>query len=93
MGKPNPLYHVMLVDRNQNPVKAGEQGEIVIDTRNRMPEGLCQGYERNADANARYWKNGIFHTGDTAYYDEEGYYHCENCDTCPMYDGENCLMP
>ena len=75
MGKPNPLYHVMLVDREQNPVKTGEQGEIVIDTRNRMPEGLCQGYERNADANARYWKNGIFHTGDTAYYDEEGYYY------------------
>ncbi|MBR0485794.1 MAG: AMP-binding protein [Oscillospiraceae bacterium] len=75
MGKPNPLYHVMLVDREQKPVKAGEQGEIVIDTRNRMPEGLCQGYERNADANARYWKNGIFHTGDTAYYDEEGYYY------------------
>ena len=75
MGKPNPLYHVMLVDREQNPVKAGEQGEIVIDTRNHMPEGLCQGYERNADANARYWKNGIFHTGDTAYYDKDGYYY------------------
>ena len=75
MGKPNPLYQVMLVDREQNPVKPGEQGEIVINTRNRMPEGLCQGYERNADANARYWKNGIFHTGDTAYYDEEGYYY------------------
>ena len=75
MGKPNPLYHVMLVDREQNPVKPGEQGEIVIDTRNHMPEGLCQGYERNADANARYWKNGVFHTGDTAYYDEDGYYY------------------
>ena len=75
MGKPNPLYRVMLVDREQNPVKPGEQGEIVIDTRNRMPEGLCQGYERNADANARYWKNGVFHTGDTAYYDEDGYYY------------------
>ena len=75
MGKPNPLYRVMLVDKEQNPVKPNEQGEIVIDTRNRMPEGLCQGYERNADANARYWKNGIFHTGDTAYYDEDGYYY------------------
>ncbi len=75
MGKPNPLYHVMLVDKDQNPVSPGEQGEIVINTRNRMPEGLCQGYERNADANARYWKNGIFHTGDTAYYDEDGYYY------------------
>ncbi len=75
MGKPNPLYHVMLVDKDQKPVKPGEQGEIVIDTRNHMPEGLCQGYERNADANARYWKNGVFHTGDTAYYDEDGYYY------------------
>ena len=27
------------------------------------------------------------------WYDEDGYYHCENCDTCPLYDGENCLMP
>ncbi|MBD5143684.1 MAG: AMP-binding protein [Ruminococcus sp.] len=75
MGKPNPLYHVMLVDSEQNPVKPGEQGEIVIDTRERMPEGLCQGYENNDLANARYWKNDIFHTGDTAYYDEDGYYY------------------
>lgn len=75
MGKPNPLYRVMLVDSEQNPVKAGEQGEIVIDTRDRMPEGLCQGYEHNEIANARYWKNGIFHTGDTAYCDEDGYYY------------------
>jgi len=75
MGKPNPLYHVMLVDNDQNPVKPGEHGEIVIDTRHHMPEGLCQGYEQNVSANARYWKNGIFHTGDTAYYDEEGYYY------------------
>lgn len=75
MGKPNPLYKVMLVDREQKPVKPYEHGEIVIDTRERMPEGLCQGYEHNEDANARYWKNGIFHTGDTAYYDEDGYYY------------------
>ncbi|MDE6087717.1 MAG: AMP-binding protein [Oscillospiraceae bacterium] len=75
MGKPNPLYDVMLVDSEQNPVKPGEQGEIVINTRDRMPEGLCQGYEHNEIANARYWKNGIFHTGDTAYYDEDGYYY------------------
>lgn len=75
MGKPNPLYQVMLVDREQNPVKPNEQGEIVINTQGRMPEGLCQGYEHNEDANARYWRNGIFHTGDTAYYDEDGYYY------------------
>ena len=27
------------------------------------------------------------------WYDEDGYYHCENCDTCPNYDDENCLLP
>ena len=75
IGKPNPLYHVMLVDKENNEVKPGEQGEIVIDTRNRMPEGLCHSYERNPEANARYWRNGVFHTGDTAYRDKDGYYY------------------
>ena len=75
MGKPNPLFPVLLVDHDQNPVPVGETGEIVIDTRERMPEGLCTHYENNADATARYWKNGFFHTGDTAYQDADGYFY------------------
>ena len=75
MGKPNPLFPVMLVDHDQNPVPVGETGEIVIDTRERMPEGLCMGYEKNEDATARYWRNGLYSTGDTAYMDEDGYYY------------------
>ncbi len=74
MGKPSPLYDVMLVDADDNPVPDGEAGEIVINTRERMPEGLCMGYANNPDANARYWKNGLFRTGDMAYRDEDGYY-------------------
>lgn len=75
MGKPNPLFPVLLVDHDQNPVPVGETGEIVIDTRQRMPEGLCMGYEKNEDATARYWRNGLYSTGDTAYRDEDGYYY------------------
>ena len=75
MGKPNPLFPVMLVDHDQNPVPVGETGEIVIDTRARMPEGLCMGYEKNEAATARYWRNGLYSTGDTAYMDEDGYYY------------------
>ena len=75
MGKPNPLFSVMLVDHDQNPVPVGETGEIVIDTRTRMPEGLCMGYEKNEDATARYWRNGLYSTGDTAYMDADGYYY------------------
>ena len=75
MGKASPLYHVRLVDADGNDVPVGETGEIVIDARERIPEGLCLGYENNNEATARCWKDGIFHTGDTAYRDEEGYYY------------------
>ncbi len=75
MGKPSPQYHVRLVDAEGNDVPVGETGEIVIDAREHMPEGLCLGYENNEEASARSWKDGIFHTGDTAYRDEEGYYY------------------
>ncbi len=74
MGKPSPLYDVMLVDPDGNPVPDGECGEIVINTRERMPEGLCIGHQNNPDAQARYWKNGLFRTGDIAYRDADGYY-------------------
>ena len=75
MGKPNPLFKVMLVDHDRNPVAQGETGEIVIDTREGMPEGLCMGYERNEEANARYFRGGLYGTGDTAYMDADGYYY------------------
>ncbi|MEE5992817.1 MAG: AMP-binding protein [Oscillospiraceae bacterium] len=75
MGKPNPLFKILLLDSDGNPVKNGETGEICIDTREHMPEGLCIGYENNEEATARYWKNGIFHTGDTAWRDKDGYYY------------------
>lgn len=75
MGKASPLYHVRLVDADGNDVPVGETGEIVIDARERIPEGLCLGYENNDEATARCWKDGIFHTGDTAYCDEDGYYY------------------
>lgn len=75
MGKPNPQYSVLLVDHDQNPVPVGETGEIVIDIRQGKPEGLCMGYVKNAEANARYFRGGLYGTGDTAYCDEDGYYY------------------
>lgn len=75
MGKPSPLYKVRLVDADGSDVPVGETGEIVIDATERVPEGLCLGYENNDEATARCWKDGIFHTGDTAYCDEDGYYY------------------
>ena len=74
MGKPSPLYDVDLVDAEGNPVKVGETGEIVI----RAPrEGLCglfTGYYREADKTEEAWRGGVYHTGDTAWRDEDGFY-------------------
>lgn len=75
MGKINPHYEIYLENDEGERVPAGTPGEIVIDTRERMPEGLCRSYEKNEQANARYWRNGVFHTGDIAICDEDGYYY------------------
>lgn len=74
MGKPSPLYNVKIVDEDGNDVKPGEQGEIVIIPDSERKFGLCISYDNDAESDARAWKNGVYHTGDTAYYDEDGYY-------------------
>lgn len=73
MGKPTPLYDVELVDENGRPVPPGEKGEIVIHTKN-VPIGLFEGYYQNKEMTKQVWHNQIYHTGDTAWKDEDGYY-------------------
>ncbi len=74
MGKPSPLYNVMLLDADGNPVKRGEVGEIVIKAEPGEVCGLFQGYTLDAQAQENAWHDGLYHTGDTAWYDEDGYY-------------------
>jgi acetyl-CoA synthetase len=74
MGRPSPLYDVDLVDTDGNPVGVGETGEIVIRTDKEVPCGLFTGYYLNEDLTNSSWHDGIYHTGDTAWRDEEGYY-------------------
>ncbi len=73
MGKPTPLYNVDLVDENDNPVPIGETGEIVIRGEYGT-EGLFMCYYRDEEKTKAAWHNGIYHTGDTAWKDEDGYY-------------------
>ena len=74
MGKPVPVYNVQLVDADGNPVADGEVGEIVVDLRGGRPCGLAVEYYRDPDKTAETWRNGFYHTGDTAWRDEDGYY-------------------
>ena len=74
MGKPVPLYDVDIVDPDGNPVADGEVGEIVVRTDKGVPCGLFAGYYRNEEKTAEVWHDGMYHTGDTAWRDEDGFY-------------------
>jgi acetyl-CoA synthetase len=75
MGKPTPLYNIDLVDSKDNSVKDGEIGEIVLRPRNDNTKvGIYKGYFRDPELTHSVWRNDIYHTGDTAYKDEDGYF-------------------
>ena len=74
MGKPAPIYDVELIDADGNPVATGESGEIVINIKNGLPCGLAVEYYGDTQKTAETWHDGYYHTGDTAWRDEDGYY-------------------
>ena len=73
MGKPSPQYEVSIVDENCQPVPTGEVGEIVICTKHGKPAGLFSGYHNDKLRTDAVWHDGYYHTGDTAWQDEDGY--------------------
>lgn len=74
MGKPTPLYNVDIVDEDGNSLEAGQTGEIVIRTNGMKQIGMFKEYYKNPEATNNAWNNDIYHTGDTAWKDEDGYF-------------------
>ena len=74
MGKPSPIYDIMIMDKENKPADIGEEGEIVIRTGGKKPIGLSGGYYRNPQKTKETWRDGYYHTGDTAWMDEDGYF-------------------
>ena len=74
MGKANPQYDVDVVDPDGNSLPAGEVGEIVIHTDKKIPCGLFREYYRDDAKTKDAWHDGLYHTGDTAWRDEDGYF-------------------
>ena len=77
MGMPNPQYDIDLVRPDGTPCEDGEKGEIVIHTEKGKPIGLFKGYYRDEEKNRQVWHDGLYHTGDVAWRDEDGYYWFE----------------
>ncbi len=74
MGKPNPQYDIDIVDENGNSVSAGETGEIVVRLDKGRPCGLYKGYYRDEEKTNEAIYDNMYHTGDTAWRDEDGYF-------------------
>lgn len=73
MGKPSPNYDIELMNREGDPCDIGEEGEIVIKTSQQNPPGLFNGYYQDQEKTKEVWHDGYYHTGDTAWMDEDGY--------------------
>ena len=75
MGKPVPGFDVDIVDHDGKSVGIGETGEIVVRLQGGKPNGLTLGYYNNETGKPYIdFPAGLYHTGDTAWRDEDGYY-------------------
>ncbi len=74
MGKASPQYDIDIVDPDGNSVPDGEVGEIVVRTDKETPCGLFKEYYLDGEKTVDAWHDGMYHTGDTAWRDEDGYF-------------------
>ena len=74
MGKANPGYDIGLMTNDGRWAEDGEQGEIVVRVGQHKPVGLFKEYYRDPELTRQHFSNGIYHTGDIAWRDEDGYY-------------------
>ncbi len=77
MGMPNAQYDIDLVRPDGTPCEDGEKGEIVVRVGDDKPIGLFKEYYRDEELTREAWHDGLYHTGDVAWRDEDGYYWFE----------------
>ena len=71
IGRPNFFVDAQIVDDGNNFLGPSEAGELVL-----KGPSYCSGYFNNQPATeAAVDERGFFHTGDLAYFDDEGYFY------------------
>ncbi len=70
IGRPVGGNEIRLLDKQGEPVRDGEVGELFA--KNPM---LMDGYHGNAEATSKAMRDGFFSVGDLAYRDGDGYYY------------------
>ncbi len=74
MGKPSPFYDVDIIKESGESCGVNETGEIIIRAERGKHPALFREYYRNKELTDQAWRGGVYHTGDTAYKDEDGYF-------------------
>ncbi|MBQ3054434.1 MAG: AMP-binding protein [Clostridia bacterium] len=77
MGLPVPGLDVHVIDEKGNHCPRGTTGEICIryESKQTHPCGVLTGYNFSDADTKKAIHHGFYHTGDTAYRDEEGIFH------------------
>ena len=71
LGTPSPQYRVEIRLADGTPAQTGEIGEIVVvPWENKKAPGILTGYL--GDDQESVWSDGVYHTGDAAWRDEDG---------------------
>ncbi|MDD6176104.1 MAG: AMP-binding protein [Firmicutes bacterium] len=73
MGKASPQYCLCVADEDGRPVPDGTEGEVVVVPSDDRRAGLCI-FGTDLASQLRAWKNGVYHTGDIARRDRDGYF-------------------
>jgi len=74
MGKPSPGYRMEIVNANGEPCADDEVGELIIKIDQGKPFGMFGGYYCDDERTEKVFEGGVYHTGDTATRDKDGYY-------------------
>lgn len=74
MGKKGPVYDIDLITADGRTAEDGEQGEIIVRTNGVKPIGLFKEYLNDPQLTHEAYHDGIYHTGDVAWRDEDGYF-------------------
>lgn len=74
IGKPSPLYNVKIVKDNGEECEPDETGEIVVITNGDRDDGICISRGDSGNDDSRVFIDNVYHTGDLAYADKDGYY-------------------
>lgn len=85
IGRPGPFMDVKIVDKEGNELPSGEVGELLVSGPRLMKE-----YAFNPEMTAKTITDGWLHTGDLAYYDDEGFlYFTDRAKDVVIRGGEN----